>query len=93
MVTDAAVAGRAAGVVTVAARGAGECGREGSSNDMDGKDDVGEEKTFSHGGGSDGSPVLACRPADGAERVGGAFEAVGRNRGRFCYMYVCKGIA
>jgi hypothetical protein len=89
MVTDAAVAGRAAGVVAVATRGAGECGREGSSNDMDGKDDVGEEKTFSHGGESDGSPVLACRPADGARRVGSAFEAVGR--GRFCYMYVPQG--
>jgi len=78
-VTDAAAAGRAAGVVV--ARGAckgcsGECGREGSGNDMEGNDDVGEESTFSHCGESDGSPVAACGPADGAGRVGGAFELV-----------------
>jgi len=90
-VTDAVVAGRveAAPVVIVVvaivvARGAGECGREGSGNDMEGKDDVGES-THSHGGESDGSPVLACWPAGGAVRVGGAFELV--DRGKFC----CEG--
>jgi len=93
-VTDAAVAGRAAGVaaaaavVVVVARGTGECGREGSGNDMpvEGKDDVGEESTCSHGGESDGWPVLACRPVnDGAGRVTGAFELV--DIGRFCCVY------
>jgi hypothetical protein len=82
-VTDAAVAGRAeAAAVVVVVRGAGECGREGSGNDMEGKDDVGESM-LSHGGESDGSPVLACGPA-GAGHVGGAFELV--DRGRFCYV-------
>ncbi len=78
-VTDAAVAGRAAGVavvvVVVVARGAGECGGEGSGNDMEGKDDVGEESTCSHGGESD-VRVLACGLVDGAGRVTGAFELV-----------------
>lgn len=85
-VTDAAAAVRAdaAGTaVIVATRGAGECGREGSGNDMEGKDDVGES-TLSHGGESEGSPVLACGSADGAGRVGGAFELV--DRGKFCYV-------
>jgi hypothetical protein len=77
-VTDAAVGGRAAAAaVVVVARGAGECGREGSGNDMEGNDDVGE-RTLSHGGESDGSPALA-----GAGRVGGAFELV--DPGKFCY--------
>jgi len=84
-VTDAVVAGRAEAavvVVVVVSRGAGECGRDGSGNDMEGKDDVGES-TLSHGGESDGSPVLACGPASGgAVRVGGAFELV--DRGKFC---------
>jgi hypothetical protein len=67
-VADAVGAGRAAGVVI--ARGAGkvcsgECGREGSGNDMEGNDDDGEESTFSHRGES-----------DGAGRVGGTFELV-----------------
>jgi hypothetical protein len=87
-VTDAVVAGRAAAavvVVVVVARAAGECGREGSGNDMEGKDDVGES-TLSHGGESDGSPVLACWSAGGAWRVGGAFELV--VRGKFCYVRV-----
>jgi len=82
-VTDAAGAGRAdaaEAAVVVIARGAGECGREGSGNDMEGKDDVGESK-LSHGGESDGSPALACGSA-GVERVGGAFELV--DRGKFC---------
>lgn len=89
-VTDAVVAGRAeaAAVVIVVARGAGECGREGSGNDMEGKDDVGES-TLSHGGESDGSPVLACWPAGGAVRVGGAFELV--DRGKFCYVRSTHG--
>jgi hypothetical protein len=84
-VTDAVVAGRAeaAAAVVVVARGAGECGREGSGNDIEGKDDVGES-TLSHVGESDGSPVLACWPAGGAGRVGGAFELV--DRGKFCYV-------
>jgi hypothetical protein len=91
-VTDAVVAGRAAEaavvVVVVVARCAGECGREGSGNDMEGKDDVGES-TLSHGGESDGSPVLACCwPAGGAVRVGGAFELV--DRGKFCYGHNTK---
>jgi hypothetical protein len=47
------------------AKSAGECGREGSRNDMEGKDNVGEI-TLSYGGESDGS-VLACR---GAGRLG-----------------------
>jgi hypothetical protein len=88
-VTDAVVAGRGevsapvVVVVVVAWGAAGECGREGSGNDMEGKDDVGES-TLSHGGESDGSPpVLACGPEGGAERVGGAFELV--DRGKFCY--------
>jgi len=84
-VTDAVFAGRSAGVVVVIVvdRGAcrecsGECGLEGSGNDMEGKDDVGEESTFSHCGEPDGSPVpvAVCGPADGAGRVGGAFELV-----------------
>jgi hypothetical protein len=82
-VTDAAVAGRAeAAAVVVVARGAGECGREGSGNDMEGKDDVGESM-LSHGGESDGSPALACRPAGGAGRFEGVFELV--DRGKFCH--------
>jgi hypothetical protein len=80
-VTDAVVAGRAeapSAVVVVVSRGAaaGECCREGSGNDMDGKDDVGES-TLSQGGESDGSP-------GGAGRVGGAFELV--DRGKLCYV-------
>jgi hypothetical protein len=79
-VTDAVVAGRAAGVVV--ARGAckecsGECGREGSGNDMEGNDDVGEESTVSH-----------CGESEGAGRVGGTFELV--DRGRF-YVRVRRG--
>ena len=86
-VTDAVVAERveaAAAVVVVVVRGwgAGECCREGSGNDMEGKDDVGES-TLSHGGESDGSPVLVCGPAGGAGRVGGAFELV--DRGKSCF--------
>jgi hypothetical protein len=89
-VTDAVVAGRAeaASVVVVVAApvvawgAAGECGREGSGNDMEGKEDVGES-TLSHGGESDGSPALACGPAGAAAlRVGGAFELV--DRGKSC---------
>lgn len=83
-VTDAAVAGRAEAAevaIVVVAWGAGECGCEGSGNDMEGKDDVGES-TLSHGGESDGSPVLACEPAGGVGRVGGTFELV--DRGKFC---------
>lgn len=76
-VTDPAAA---AAVVVVVARGTGECGREGSGNDMEGKDDVGESM-LSHGGESDGSPVLACWPSGGAGRVWGAFELVDR-----CYV-------
>jgi hypothetical protein len=82
-VTDAAVAGcaeAAAAVVVVVARGAGECCREGSGSDMEGKDDVGESM-LPHGGESDGSPVLACWPSGGAGRVWGAFELVDR-----CYV-------
>ena len=85
-VTDAAAAGRAdaaEAAVVVVARCAGECGREGSGNDMEGKDDVGES-TLSHGGESDGSPGLACGSVGGAVRVGGAFELV--DRGKFCYV-------
>ena len=84
-VTDAVVAGcaEAAAVVVAVARGAGECGREGSGNDMEGKDDVGES-TLSHGGESDGSPALACWATGGVGRVGGAFELV--DRSRFCYV-------
>lgn len=52
---------------------------------MEGNDDVGEESTFSHGGEPAGSPVVACGPADGAGRVGGAFELV-VGAGRFCYV-------
>jgi hypothetical protein len=81
-VTDAAVAGceeaAVVAIVVVVARGAGECGREGSGNDIEGNDDVGES-TLSHGGESDGSPVLA---AGGAGRVGGASELM--DRGKFC---------
>lgn len=86
-VTDAVVGGRAEAapvvivIVVAAARCAGECGREGSGNDMEGKDDVGESM-LSHGGESDGSPVLACWPAGGAGRVGGAFELV--DGGKLC---------
>jgi len=59
-----AVAGRAA-VVVVAARDAcsGEWGREGSGNDMEGNDEVGDVSTFSH-----------CGESVGAGRVWGAFE-------------------
>jgi hypothetical protein len=76
-VTDAVAVGGEVGVVV--ARGAckecsGEWGSEGSGNDMEGNDDVGEDSTFSHCGEPDGSPVAACGPADGAGRVGGAFE-------------------
>jgi hypothetical protein len=60
-VTDAAVVGCAEVAVVVVTRGAGECGREGSGNDMEEKDGVGES-TGSHVSKSDGS-VLACRPA------------------------------
>jgi hypothetical protein len=77
-VTDAAVAGCAEAAAI--ARGAGECGREGSGSDMEGKDDVGES-ILSHGGESDGSPGLACWPSGGAGRVWGAFELVDR-----CYV-------
>jgi len=88
-VTDAVVAGRAeAAVVVVVARGAGECGREGSGNDMEGKDDVGEFM-LSHGGESDGSPVLACWPTGGAGRVGGGFELV--DCGKFCHVRIMHG--
>jgi hypothetical protein len=52
---------------------------------MEGNDDVGEESTFSHCGEPAGSPVAACGPADGAERVGGAFELVVCG-GRFCHV-------
>ena len=78
-VADAAVAGWAAGVVVVVVvrgackGGSGEWGREGSGNDMEGNDDVGEESTFSH-----------CGESDGAGRVGGAFALV--DCGRFCYV-------
>lgn len=85
-VIDAVVAGcaeAAAVVVVVVARGTGECGCEGSGNDMEGKDDVGEGM-LSHGGESSRSPVLDCWPAGGAGRVGGAFELV--DRGKFCYV-------
>jgi hypothetical protein len=83
-VTDATVAGCAeAAVVVVVARGAGECGREGSGNDMEGKDDVGESM-LSHGGESNGSPVLACWLSGGAGRVGGAFEPMDRSN---CYVH------
>ena len=47
-VTDAAATG--AGVAEATARGAGECGREGSGNDIDGNDDVGDDDTFSQFG-------------------------------------------
>ena len=52
---------------------------------MEGNDDVGEESTFSHCGEPAGSPDAACGPADGAERVGGAFELVVCG-GRFCHV-------
>ena len=56
--------------------------REGSGNDMDGNDDVGDEGRFSHWGDSVGSRVAAAAAgggpefADGAGRFAGAFELV-----------------
>jgi hypothetical protein len=64
----------------------GEWEREGSGNDMDGKEDVGEEGRFSHCGESVGSPVAAAVAglADGApERLAGTFELV--VPGWFCF--------
>jgi hypothetical protein len=55
----------------------GECGREGSGNDMDGNDEVGDDGKFSHCGESVGSPVLVLVPVV-AERRAGALELVGR---------------
>ena len=96
-VADAAVAGGAVAGVVVRGGGwgcSGECGREGSGNDMDGNEDVGDEGRCSQFGESDGSPVAAvCAPADGAERDGGGtFELV--DRGGFCYVmytHACHG--
>lgn len=69
-VTDAAATG--AGVAEATARGAGECGREGSGNDMDGNDDVGDDDTFSQFGEPVRSAAAAaaagglCAVCDGA---------------------------
>lgn len=60
----------------------GEWVREGSGNDMDGNEDVGDEGRFSHCGDSVGSRVAAATAgggtelADGAGRFAGAFELV-----------------
>ena len=62
-VTDAAATG--AGVAEATARGAGECGREGSGNDMDGNDDVGDDDTFSQFGEPVRSAAAAAAAAGG----------------------------
>jgi hypothetical protein len=57
----------------------GEWGNEGSGNDMDGNEDVGDEGRFSHCGESVGSRIAAAAAgrtglADGAGRFAGTFE-------------------
>jgi hypothetical protein len=82
-VTDAAVAGRAAGAL----RGgtweggccSGEWGREGSGNERDGKEDATEDGTFSQCGESDGAGRDVGAPGLVVDRVTFDYDARDHN--------------